>query len=152
MNIWFSTKKQEKKAKQKIIKLEQLINLIDDKAGDGKSPVAFLYCHPIFVSLLYIKCHKCTFRNLSWIPKFLAANKFAVGSLNAMTGTSVSFLSVRIFTQQLLKKAKLKQPTPNWVETHWYLSLHLETPQRIYLQLWSYPSSFDGNEMIKYTM
>ena len=81
MNIWFSTKKQEKKAKQKIIKLEQLINLIDDKAGDGKSPVAFLYSHPIFVSLLYIKPHKCTFRNLSWIPKFLAATGIGIGTV-----------------------------------------------------------------------
>ena len=57
--------------------------------------------------------------------KLIAANKLAVGSLNAMTVTSVSFLAVRIFTQQLLEKAKFKQPTPNLVETHWYLSLHL---------------------------
>ena len=64
-----------------------------------------------------------------------------MGSLNAMTGTSVSFLLVRIFTQQLLEKAKFKQPTPNWVEMHWYLSLHLETPQRAYLQPWLGASS-----------
>ena len=51
-------------------------------------------------------------------PKFrsvlsIGAKKFVMGSLNAMTGTIVSFLPVRIFTQQLLEKAKFKQPTPN---------------------------------------
>ena len=44
----------------------------------------------------------------------IGANKFVMGPLNAMAGsTIVSFLPVRIFTQQLLEKAKFKQPTPN---------------------------------------
>ena len=47
------------------------------------------------------------------VGAFKGANKLVVGSLNAMTSNSVSFLHVRIFTQQLLKKAKFKQPTPN---------------------------------------
>ena len=44
---------------------------------------------------------------------YIGAKKFVMGSLNAMTGTIVSFVPVRIFTQQLLEKAKFKQPTPN---------------------------------------
>ena len=32
-----------------------MIDLIDGKAGDRKSPVAFLYSHPIFVAFCYIK-------------------------------------------------------------------------------------------------
>ena len=43
----------------------------------------------------------------------IAANKLAVGSLNAITDTSVTFPTTRIFTQQLLEKAKFNQPTPN---------------------------------------
>ena len=37
----------------------------------------------------------------------------APGRRMPMTGVGVSFLPVRVFTQQLLKKAKSKQPNPN---------------------------------------
>ena len=61
----------------------------------------------------------------------------APGRQMPMTGIGVSFLPVRVFTQQLFKKAKSKQSNPNWVEKHQLLSLAFTVLELVSGEAWA---------------